>query len=71
MLGVHDDYQKQGIGAILIQWGSKQADAEVLECYLDASELGQPYYKKWHGFKHGADINIPDRYVQFCGYAQP
>lgn len=53
MLGVHEDYQRQGIAASLIRWGTDQADAEGLETYLDASEIGQPYYRRRHGFKFG------------------
>ncbi|KAK4574194.1 hypothetical protein LTR86_001955 [Recurvomyces mirabilis] len=61
MLGVHEDYQKHGIGAVLIKYGTDQADKDGLETYLDASEIGQPYYKKRHNFAHPKGINIPDR----------
>ena len=61
MLGTHEDYQRKGIAARLIKWGTDQADKEGLETYLDGSEKGQPYYKRWHNFKFGKDINIPDR----------
>ncbi|KAK4539235.1 hypothetical protein LTR36_000863 [Oleoguttula mirabilis] len=61
MLGVHDGYQKRGIGARLIKWGTDQADKEGLETYLDGSEVGQPYYKSRHAFSQDKDIVIPDR----------
>jgi len=61
MLGTREDYQKQGIGAELISWGTKQADEAGVETYLDGTEVGQPYYKKHHNFKYGKDIEIPDR----------
>jgi len=61
MLGVHEDYQKHGIGAVMIKYGTDQADKDGLETYLDASEIGQPYYKKRHNFTHSKAINIPDR----------
>ena len=63
MLSTHEDYQRMGIAANLIKWGTDQADKEGLETYLDGSEKGQPYYKRWHNFKHGSDIAIPDRWV--------
>lgn len=59
MLGTHEDYQRNGIAASLIKWGTDQADKDGLETYLDGSEIGQPYYKAHHGFKHGKNI----RYV--------
>lgn len=62
MLGVHEDYQKHGIGAKLIKWGTDQADRDGLDTYLDGSEVGQPYYKRRHAFtKDQRDIDIPDR----------
>ncbi|KAK5704289.1 hypothetical protein LTR97_003305 [Elasticomyces elasticus] len=61
MLGVHEDYQKFGIGASLIKWGTDQADSDGLETYLDASEKGKPYYKKRHAFGRDTPIKIPDR----------
>ena len=61
MLGTHEDYQKQGIAASLIKWGTDQADRDGLETYLDGSPVGQPYYVKRHGFEIKKDINIPDR----------
>ena len=64
MLGVHEDYQKLGIGSSLIQWGTEQADRDCLETYLDGSEMGQPVYIKHHGFTPpGTYIPIPARYV--------
>lgn len=61
MLGTHEDYQGCGIAARLIKWGTDQADKDGLESCLHASERGQPYYKKWHGFKYGKQIEVPDR----------
>lgn len=61
MLGVHEDYQKHGIGARLIKWATDQADRDGLETYLDGSEVGQPYYKRRHAFGSEREISIPDR----------
>lgn len=46
MLGVHEDYERQGIAWSLILWGTRQADWDGLETMLHASERGQPYYVK-------------------------
>jgi len=61
MLGVHEDYQKHGIGASLIKWGTDQADKDGLETYINGSEIGQPYYKRRHAFTEEKDIDVPDR----------
>jgi len=61
LLSVRGEYQRHGIGARLIKWGTDQADKEGLETYLDGSEKGQPWYEKWHGFRYGKQIPIPDR----------
>lgn len=61
MLSTHEDYQRMGIAARLIKWGTDQADKDGLETYLDGSEKGQPYYMRWHHFQHGKDIAIPER----------
>ena len=61
LLGVHEDYQRQGIAASLIKWGTDQADRDGLESYLDGSEIGQPYYKKRHAFERHRCIFVPDR----------
>ena len=58
---MHEEYQKLGIGASLIHWGTDQADRGGLETYLDASEVGLPYYVKWHGFEPRRTIDVPDR----------
>jgi predicted N-acetyltransferase YhbS len=62
MLGVHETHQKRGIGASLIEWGTKQADSSNLETYLDGSAYARPYYIEHHGFEApGMVIPIPDR----------
>lgn len=61
MLGTHDDYQHCGLGSAMLEWGCSKADAEGLETYLDASERGQPFYRKHFGFVGDTVIDIPDR----------
>lgn len=46
MLGVHEDYQRQGIAGAFILWGTDQADKDGLVTFLHGSEKGQPYYIK-------------------------
>jgi predicted GNAT family N-acyltransferase len=57
----------RGAAGMLITWGAKQAEAEGVLAYLEASALGKPVYTKY-GFKevgeashcdlrpHGADV---------------
>ena len=30
---------------------------------INVGEVGQPYYTKWHSFKPGLPVVIPDRYA--------
>jgi len=68
LLGVHDDYQRHGLGSQLIHWGTEQADKQGLETYLDGSEKGQPYYVKHHAFEIRAAIDIPSRPEAYGDY---
>lgn len=61
LLGTHEDYQRRGIAASLLKWGTDHADQEGLETYLDASAKGEPYYIKRHGFEPKKQVPIPDR----------
>jgi GNAT superfamily N-acetyltransferase len=46
-LGKHE---RRGAGSLLVQWGCERADEEGVEAYLEASEMGEPMYKR-HGFE--------------------
>lgn len=46
---VHPDHRRRGIGSLLIEWGIKKAVELGLEIFVEAVELGVPFYLK-HGF---------------------
>ncbi len=46
LLGTHPKHERKGAGAQLIRWAFPRADAEGLRCYVDASRLGHPLYRK-------------------------
>ena len=45
-LFVDPDYQRQGLGAILMQWGNDIADIMMLPCWLESSLKGEGLYRK-------------------------
>ncbi|KAK5173457.1 uncharacterized protein LTR77_002138 [Saxophila tyrrhenica] len=46
ILAVVPEYQRKGVGSILLDWGSKQADELGLHSYLEASPMGRPLYER-------------------------
>ncbi|GAA5847244.1 hypothetical protein JCM9279_006155 [Rhodotorula babjevae] len=44
LLAVDPARQRSGAGSALLRWGSKKADDEGVECYLEATELAIPVY---------------------------
>ncbi|KAJ5740136.1 acetyltransferase [Penicillium malachiteum] len=52
---VHPDYQRQGIGAMLIQWGVDRAGKERLSCWCHASPAGFQLYFKQGFVEQGND----------------
>ena len=50
LLSTRNEYQRKGIGRILLQWGIDKADADGLECYLGSTPQGKGLYEKF-GFK--------------------
>lgn len=50
-------YQRRGIGASLIQYGLEKADKEGVPCYLTASPMGAPLYKKV-GFEEVGRVEV-------------
>lgn len=69
-LATHSDYQKRGIGTMLLNQGIAVADAEGKKIYLEATTAGHPLYlklgwkdidlitvdlKKWGGDKPGTN----------------
>ncbi|KKY13158.1 hypothetical protein UCDDS831_g09278 [Diplodia seriata] len=50
LLVTHPKHHRRGAGAMLIRWGTEQADKAGLICFLEASEAGRDLYKR-HGFE--------------------
>jgi hypothetical protein len=46
-LGQHE---RRGAGSLLVKWGCDRADEQGVEAYLEASEMGEPMYRR-HGFE--------------------
>jgi GNAT superfamily N-acetyltransferase len=46
-LGKHE---RRGAGSLLVKWGCERADEAGVEAYLEASEMGEPMYRR-HGFE--------------------
>jgi ribosomal protein S18 acetylase RimI-like enzyme len=59
MLGVHPDYQNQGVGSELIQPILKRADREQMPCYLETSSLAAVRFYRRHGFEVVQTIDFP------------
>jgi N-acetylglutamate synthase-like GNAT family acetyltransferase len=46
VIAVHQDYQRRGVGTLLVQWGLAEAERLQLPIYLQASTAGYPLYLK-------------------------
>lgn len=57
---VHKDYQRQGIGARLIQWGLHQAEAERVPCGVESSFAGLRLYEK-AGFRQFDEMRYGEK----------
>jgi len=40
------DHHRRGAGAKLVRWGTEQADASQLPCFLESSVMGRPLYTR-------------------------
>ncbi|ORY10182.1 hypothetical protein BCR34DRAFT_588787 [Clohesyomyces aquaticus] len=56
----HPAHHRRGAGGMLVQWGCDQADANGVECYLEASPMGAPLYKRY-GFRRVKEIELDVR----------
>jgi GNAT superfamily N-acetyltransferase len=57
MLGVHSNYQNQGIGAMLMQTTLAEADRENMPCYLETSTAAAVRFYQRQGFEVVETIN--------------
>ena len=55
LLGTHPEHQRRGAAAQLVRWAFPLADKEAKNCYVDASVMGYPLYRKC-GFEDVGDI---------------
>lgn len=64
LLGTHPNHERKGAAAQIIRWAFPHADAAGLRCYVDASRLGHPLYRKC-GFEDVGEMRLDlDRYVK-------
>jgi len=49
VLATHDEYRKRGLASQLLKWGSENAEAKGVECYLDSAAEAKSLYEK-HGY---------------------
>lgn len=56
-LGVHPHHQRRGIGRLLLDWGTRQAECEGKDCYLVATPAGVPLYRA-AGFASTRTVDI-------------
>ena len=47
LLSTRKEYQRKGVGRILMEWGVEKADADGWECYLGSSAEGKGLYEKY------------------------
>jgi predicted N-acetyltransferase YhbS len=50
MLVTDPEHHRRGAGAMLLKWGTEQADKSQLPCFLEASVVGRPLYARF-GFE--------------------
>lgn len=56
-LGVDPNHQRRGVGRMLLDWGTKRADAREKDCYLFGTAAGRPLYEA-AGFTIAKDVTI-------------
>ncbi len=62
LLGTHPKHERRGAGATLTRWPFAQADKDRLKCYVDASSVGYPLYRRC-GFVDVGEFSVDlDKY---------
>lgn len=46
ILATHPDHYRRGAGAMLLDWGTRQADRARLPAFLESSPMGKPLYER-------------------------
>lgn len=62
LIATHPDWQRQGLGAALMQPMFERADREGLLCHLETETLVNVAYYRRHGFEVDAEFDIPTAY---------
>lgn len=77
VLAVSPAYQRQGLGAMLLEEGLAVADRDNAKTYLESSEAGQNLYRK-HGWKQIDELLIDlephggsGEYSEICMMREP
>jgi ribosomal protein S18 acetylase RimI-like enzyme len=63
MLGVHPDWQRQGLGDALMQQVFRVADRDGIPCYLESPTLENTRYYQRRGFHVVGEIDVSDSAV--------
>ena len=68
-LATHPKHEGRGAGSMLIEWAFPRADEMGLRCFVDASTIGRPVYRK-RGFEECVGVSELDlsRYEGGEGY---
>jgi GNAT superfamily N-acetyltransferase len=64
MLATLPEYQGQGVGTKLLEWGIQQAEGRNARIYLEATMDGYPLYCKY-GWQRLEDLNLD--FAQYGG----
>lgn len=67
-LAVDPAHQRKGVGAALVEWGTRRADEMGVEAVVESSAFGKGLYEK-HGFAYTKQITIhvPEKWKQWDG----
>ncbi|KAF2877787.1 hypothetical protein BDV95DRAFT_480223 [Massariosphaeria phaeospora] len=50
-------HQRRGAGGRLVEWGVRRADEAGVQCWVEASPMGEGLYKRW-GFERVAEVGV-------------
>ena len=46
-LDTHPEYERRGIGSLLVQWGIDKSEESRIPLYLESTEIGKPLYERF------------------------